>query len=122
MSAVDEIKNRNLIHWFRKDQRVSDHEILSRLAQFDSVTAFYIHEEKYDAQHPLGFDWVSKKRKTFLKESLLELAAKLDLLGIGFHIFKNINELEASRILQEKTLTYQRCYGTEERKQENNVL
>ncbi|MDA8929848.1 DASH family cryptochrome [Bacteroidia bacterium] len=122
MNAVDEIKNRNLIHWFRKDQRVSDHEILSRLAQFDSVTAFYIHEEKYDAQHPLGFDWVSKKRKTFLKESLLELAAKLDLLGIGFHIFKNINELEASRILQEKTLTYQRCCGTEERKQENNVL
>jgi len=122
VNAVDEIKNRNIVHWFRNDQRVSDHEIISRLAEFDSVTAFYIHEEKYTEKHSLGFDWVSDKRKTFLKESLLELSAKLDILGVDFQIFKNTNELEASDILQGKTLTYQQCYGTEERKQAAQVL
>lgn len=122
MNAVDEIKNKHIVHWFRNDQRVSDHEIVSRLGELESVTAFYIHEEKYTEKHPLGFDWVSDKRKTFLNESLLELAAKLDVLGVDFQIFNNINELEHSGMLKGKTLTYQRCYGTEERKQEAKML
>lgn len=122
MNAVDEIKNKQIAHWFRNDQRVSDHEIISRLDEFESVTTFYIHEEKYTEKHSLGFDWVSDKRKTFLNESLLELAAKLDLLGVDFQIFKNIDELEQSGMLKGKTLTYQRCHGTEERKQEAKVF
>lgn len=122
MNAVDEIKNKHIAHWFRNDQRVSDHEIISRLSEFKSVTTFYIHEEKYTEKNPLGFDWVSEKRKTFLNESLLELAAKLDLLGVDFQIFKNVTDLDESGVLQDKTLTYQRCHGTEERKQEAAVL
>lgn len=122
MNAVNEIKNKSLVHWFRNDQRISDHEIISRLDDFKGVSAFYVHAEKYTAQHPLQFDWVSKKRKTFLIESLRELAAKLDILGVDFKVFNNTKELQESAILEAKTLTYQRCHGTEERKQEAVVL
>ena len=122
MSVVEEIKNRRIVHWFRNDQRVSDHEIISRVDEFESVTSFYIYEEKFSDKHPLGFDWVSEKRKTFLRESLWELESNLDTLGVDFQIFNSINELEKSGILSGKTLTYQRCYGTEERKQEAEVL
>lgn len=122
MSVVEEIKSRHIVHWFRNDQRVSDHEIISRLDEFESVTSFYIYEEKFSEKHPLGFDWVSEKRKTFLRESLWELESKLDALGVHFQIFNNINDLEKSGILSGKTLTYQQCYGTEERKQETEVL
>ena len=122
MTAAEEVKNKQIVHWFRKDQRVSDHEIISIQNEFESVKSFYLHEEKYDEQHPLGFDWVGEKRKVFLNESLLELAAKLDLLGIQFHIFKSLNELKESGILDSRTLTYQKLYGTEETAQENLVL
>ena len=97
MNAVEELKNKRIVHWFRKDQRVSDHEIFSRLVNFEHVTAFYLHEDRYESMHSLGFLWVSDKRKTFLSESILELAAKLDSLGVDFHIFKNLKDLEASR-------------------------
>lgn len=122
MNAVEELKNKNIAHWFRNDQRVSDHEIISRLSEFESVTAFYIHSEKYESQHSLGFDWVSDKRKTFLNESLLELAAKLDLMDVPFHVFDSVNQLKDSKLLENRILTYQKCYGTEERKQESKVL
>ena len=122
MNAVDEIKNWHLVHWFRTDQRVSDHEIICRMNEFDGITAFYIHSEKYATEHPLGFPWVSAQRKDFLQESLLELAANLDLLGIDFHIFNTIKELEESHLLEGKTLTYLKLYGTEEQHQEKAIL
>jgi deoxyribodipyrimidine photo-lyase len=122
VNAVNGIKNKSIVHWFRNDQRVTDHEILSRLNDFTEVTAFYVHQDKYTALHPLNFEWVSKKRKIFLNESLQELAAKLDVLGVDFHIFNNVKELHESAILKTKTLTYQRHYGTEERKQETAIL
>jgi deoxyribodipyrimidine photo-lyase len=52
----------------------------------------------------------------------LELTATLNLLGVDFQTFKNIEELSESNILTSKTLTYQRCYGTEERTQEAAIL
>ena len=122
MNAVEELKNKRIVHWFRKDQRVSDHEIFSRLDNFEHVTAFYLHEDRYESMHSLGFPWISDKRKTFLNESILELAAKLDSLGVDFHIFKNLKDLEASKLLGADVLTYQKLDGTEERKQEKLVL
>jgi len=122
VNAVEELKNKRIVHWFRKDQRVSDHEIFSRLDEFEKVSAFYVLERRYDDNHSLGFPWVSNKRKAFLNESLIELAAKLDLLGVDFHIFKTHEELEASNMLGTDILTYQKLYGTEERKQEDAVL
>ncbi|MFT7101304.1 MAG: deoxyribodipyrimidine photolyase, partial [Bacteroidia bacterium] len=93
MNAVEELKNKRIVHWFRKDQRVSDHEIFSRLNEFEKVSAFYVLERRYDDNHSLGFPWVSNKRKAFLNESLIELAAKLDVLGVDFHVFKTHQEL-----------------------------
>jgi deoxyribodipyrimidine photo-lyase len=122
VNAVEELKNKRIVHWFRKDQRVSDHEIFSRLNEFEKVSAFYVLERRYDDNHSLGFPWVSNKRKAFLNESLIELAAKLDVLGVDFHVFKTHQELDDSNILGTDILTYQKLYGTEERKQEEAVL
>jgi deoxyribodipyrimidine photo-lyase len=122
VNAVEELKNKKIIHWFRKDQRIHDHEIFSHLESFENVKAFYLNEEKYDAKHSLGFDWVSNKRKTFLQESLLELTAKLDILGIELVVFSKRLELQESELLNGRTLTFQKLYGTEELAQEKEVL
>ncbi len=122
MNAVNEIKNRQIVHWFRNDQRVSDHEIISNMNKFDSLTTFYVHADKYDKNHALGFPWISENRKAFLNDSLLELASHLKFLGIEFRQFNSVKELISSGLLIGKTLTYQRIYSMEEQKQELEVI
>jgi Deoxyribodipyrimidine photolyase len=114
VNAVNEIKNRQIVHWFRNDQRVSDHEIISNMNKFDSLTTFYVHADKYDKNHALGFPWISENRKAFLNDSLLELASHLKFLGIEFRQFNSVKELISSGLLIGKTLTYQRIYSMEE--------
>lgn len=122
MSVVEKIRNKDIVHWVRSDQRFSDHEIFSNLEAFNSVTAFYVFEEKYNGKHPLGFQIIGQFRKQFLKESLDELAINLRHKGVKFQEFTSINEFKESNIYQNKVLTYQKLFGTEELKSEETVL
>ena len=81
MNVVEEIKNKKIIHWFRNDQRVSDHEVISVHHTLKSIRCFYITNAKYGENHQLGFPLIGDKRKQFINESLQELKKDLEKLG-----------------------------------------
>lgn len=114
MNVAEKINHKKVVHWYRKDQRTDDHEIISRLQVTKSLTCFFIEDPKSNMEHPLGFPLVHKHRKTFLQESLDALQKTLKKQNIQLHIFKTIDELMASDLLQADILTYQKLCGTEE--------
>jgi deoxyribodipyrimidine photo-lyase len=122
VSVAEKLKNKDVIHWVRNDQRVSDHEIFSNIESFNSVSAFYIFDEKYNTLHPLDFPLIGQFRKQFLKESLDELSANLKHKGVDFNIFTSISEFQESKIYLNRNLTYLKQYGTEELDVEAKVL
>ena len=73
MNVVEEIKNKKIIHWFRNDQRVSDHEIISIHHTLKSIRCFYLMDAKWSENHQLGFPLIGEKRKQFIQESIQEL-------------------------------------------------
>lgn len=115
-------KEKKIIHWLRRDQRFHDHVIFSDKSIHSQLEVFYLKGNKLNQDHPLGFSLVSKKRKQFLSESLLELSEKLNHHNIRLQIFNDIEELKSSEILDADLLTYQKLYGTEELHTEDNVL
>jgi deoxyribodipyrimidine photo-lyase len=114
VSVVEELKNKNIVHWFRKDQRVNDHAIFSNLGLFSTVTAFYVHDTEIESVFNLGFPKIGNHRKLFLEQSLNELRDSLASLNVQLHIFQSAEELIASTMLNTEVLSYQKLYGTEE--------
>ena len=122
MNVAEKIKNRKVIHWFRNDQRTTDHEVISIYQTCKSMRCFYILDEKYDQLHPLGFPLIDDKRKSFLDESIQELKKNLLNLGIKLTVIKDINNIHDLEILDDEILTYQKLYGTEELKLEQTIV
>ncbi len=121
MSVVEELKNKSIVHWFRKDQRVNDHAIFSNLGSFSTVTAFYVHEKEIESVFNLGFPKIGNHRKLFLEQSLQELRDSLSSLHVQLHIFQSVEELIASTVLNNEVLSYQKLYGTEELSIEQSI-
>ena len=114
MNVAEKIKNRKVIHWFRNDQRTTDHEIISIHQICKSIRCFFILDEKRDQSHTLGFPLIDEKRKSFQNESIQELKNSLLKLGIKLTVIKNINDIDDLKILDDEILTFQKLYGTEE--------
>ena len=121
MSVVEELKNKSIVHWFRKDRRVNDHAIFSNLGSFSTVTAFYVHEKEIESVFNLGFPKIGNHRKLFLEQSLQELRDSLSSLHVQLHIFQSVEELIASTVLNNEVLSYQKLYGTEELSIEQSI-
>lgn len=114
VSVVEKIKHKNVVHWFRNDQRIVDHEILSNRDSCATLRCFYLHPPKTQEVHPLGFPMIGKHRKKFLSESLIELENQLKKISIPFHIVHHISELKELGLLEGDIITLQKLYGTEE--------
>ena len=114
--------NKRITHWLRRDQRMNDHIVLSNIKLYPNLKVFYIQNSKIDHKHELGFDLVSEKRQDFLKQSLTELSKSLEKHKVKLHIFKDINELISSKMVNADILTYQKLYGTEELEEEEKIL
>ena len=122
MNVVEEIRNKKIIHWFRNDQRVSDHEVISVHHTLKSIRCFYLTNAKYNDNHQLGFPLIGYKRKQFINESLQELKKDLEKLCIELTIIQTIDELKELEISDDEILTYQKLFGTEELEIERQVL
>lgn len=122
MNVVEEIKNKKIIHWFRNDQRVSDHEIISIHHTLKSIRCFYLMDAKWSENHQLGFPLIGEKRKQFIQESIQELKNDLEKLGIDLTIIHNSSELKELQVDDDEILTYQKLFGTEEIKIEQTIL
>lgn len=115
MSTVYEIfSGKKVLFWYRKDLRCEDHPLPLILNYTQNVEAIYIHEEKYDKSHPLGFPWIGEKRKTFLAETLIDLKKKLTTLGINLQIYDKVEDVTASCDFSDTILVYQELPGSEE--------
>ena len=102
MNVAEKIKNRKVIHWFRNDQRTTDHEIISIHQICKSIRCFFILDEKRDQSHTLGFPLIDEKRKSFQNESIQELKNSLLKLGIKLTVIKNINDIDDLKILDDE--------------------
>jgi deoxyribodipyrimidine photo-lyase len=122
VNVVEEIKGKKILHWFRRDLRPVDHEIITNHGFTAGVTCFYIYEEKYHLEDPLGFSYYSEKRKTFLEETLDDLERALKKFGIELLRFHNLEDFAAYPFDSFDLLTYQEQYGTEEAYQEQSVV
>ncbi|RWZ54675.1 DASH family cryptochrome [Halobacillus fulvus] len=71
------------IVWFRKDLRVHDHQPLVRAAKSAGpVVAVYIFDPKEYEQTEYGFPKTDKHRAQFIRESVEDLRANLEALGV----------------------------------------
>jgi deoxyribodipyrimidine photo-lyase len=105
---------KKVLFWYRKDLRCEDHPLPLILNYTQNVEAIYIHEEKYDKSHLLGFPWIGEKRKTFLAETLIDLKKKLTILGINLQIYTKVEDVIASNNFSDTILVYQELLGSEE--------
>lgn len=121
MNVAEEIKGKKILHWFRKDLRSIDHEIISNRNLARKLTCFYLFDEKHDNTHPLGFPIQGETRKQFLNETLNSLQVALEEYDIEIIFFENIEALKKHVFESFDILTYQRQYGTEEEQQEQEV-
>ena len=105
---------KKVLFWYRKDLRFEDHPLPLILKYAQNLEAVYIHEEKYNQIHPLGFKYVGEHRKKFLGETLKELKEKLDDLGNNLHIFQTFTEAQECIQFSGKILVFQELPGTQE--------
>lgn len=122
MNVVERISNKKVLHWFRKDLRVFDHEVLSNHNRTHHLTCFYIHHSRYTTYHPLGFPFISDLRKSFLEQALTELQDNLHNLEIELIIFNSNEDFEKYEFDEVDILTYQKQFGSEELLEEDQVL
>jgi deoxyribodipyrimidine photo-lyase len=69
--------------WFKRDLRTFDHEALFRAAQSGPVLCFYVLESEY-----WQLNNTSNRQWLFIRESLIDLHAQLERLGINLIFFQ----------------------------------
>lgn len=83
------------IVWFRNDQRLHDHEALSRaLEQAGEIIPVYCVDPRHFEETPYGFPKTGPFRAKFLSESLTELRSRLQEKGSDLLILHGKPETE----------------------------